>query len=39
MSQPASDARFAARVRLFNHGNLFEAHDVWEQVWKNAEGE
>ena len=39
MSQPASDARFAAGVRLFNHENFFEAHDVWEQVWKNAEGE
>jgi len=39
MSQPASDARFAAGVRLFNHGNFFEAHDVWEQVWKNVEGE
>jgi uncharacterized protein len=39
MSQPASDARFAAGVRLFNHENFFEAHDVWEQVWKNVEGE
>ena len=39
MSQPGSDARFAAGVRLINHENFFEAHDVWEQVWKNAEGE
>ena len=39
MSQPASDAHFAAGVRLFNHEDFFEAHDVWEQVWKNAEGE
>ena len=39
MSLPASDARFAAGVRLFNQENFFEAHDVWEQVWKNAEGE
>ena len=39
MSQPESDARFAAGVRLFNQGNFFEAHDVWEQVWKNTDGE
>ena len=39
MSQPASDARFAAGVRLFNQGHFFEAHDLWEQVWKNADGE
>ena len=39
MSQPANDARFAAGVQLFNQGSFFETHDVWEQVWKNAEGE
>ena len=39
MSQPESDALFAAGVRLFNQGNFFKAHDVWEQVWKNTDGE
>ena len=33
------DARFAEGVRLFNHGNFFEAHELWEHKWKKAEGE
>ncbi|MBV8362269.1 MAG: DUF309 domain-containing protein [Deltaproteobacteria bacterium] len=33
------DARFAEGVQLFNQGNFFEAHELWEHRWKKAEGE
>jgi predicted metal-dependent hydrolase len=33
------DAHFAEGVRLFNQGNFFEAHELWEHMWKKAEGE
>jgi uncharacterized protein len=35
----ATSARFAEGIRLFNQGNFFDAHDLWEQEWKIAEGE
>jgi len=31
--------RFAQGIRLFNQGNFFEAHEVWEEIWKETEGE
>jgi predicted metal-dependent hydrolase len=34
-----SNERLAAGIRLFNQGNFFEAHEVWEEIWKRAEGE
>src|SRR6516162_9631074 len=34
-----TDACFAVGVRLFNQGNFFEAHELWEHKWKKAEGE
>ena len=33
------DACFVRGVRLFNQGNFFEAHELWEDKWKKAEGE
>jgi uncharacterized protein len=33
------DACFAEGVRLFNQANFFEAHELWEDKWKKAEGE
>jgi uncharacterized protein len=38
MTQPEIDGRFAEGIRLFNRGEFFEAHEVWEQAWKAAEG-
>ncbi len=26
-------------VRLFNQGRFFEAHEVWEELWKPSTGE
>ncbi|MBV8772176.1 MAG: DUF309 domain-containing protein [Deltaproteobacteria bacterium] len=34
-----SNPCFAEGIRLFNQGHFFEAHEVWEQIWKEAEGE
>jgi uncharacterized protein len=31
--------RFTEGIRLFNRGKFFEAHEVWEEIWKQAEGE
>ncbi len=39
MTQPEIDERFVEGIRLFNQRKFFEAHEVWEQVWKKAEGE
>jgi len=25
-------------ILLFNHGAFFDAHEVWEDVWRDAEG-
>lgn len=38
MTQREIDRLFAEAIRLFNHGNFFEAHEVLEQAWKVAEG-
>jgi predicted metal-dependent hydrolase len=39
MTQLARDRGFAEGIRFFNQGNFFEAHELWEQEWKVAEGE
>jgi uncharacterized protein len=39
MTQLVGDSGFAEGIRLFNQGNFFEAHEVWEQEWKVSEGE
>ena len=39
MSQPASDAASRQESGYSIRENFFEAHDVWQRVWKNAEGE
>jgi predicted metal-dependent hydrolase len=31
--------RFMRGVRLFNRGRFFEAHEVWEELWKPSTGE
>jgi predicted metal-dependent hydrolase len=36
--QPEFQARLAEGIRLFNQRNFFEAHEIWEQEWKEAEG-
>ncbi len=33
------DVRFATGIRLFNAQSFFEAHDVWEELWKEASGD
>ena len=38
MSRLATSNGLAEGIRLFNQGNFFEAHEVWEQEWKIAEG-
>jgi uncharacterized protein len=34
-----NETRFAEGIRLFNQQNFFEAHEVWEEEWKTAEGD
>jgi len=34
-----SDVRFREGVRLFNQRTFFEAHEIWEEDWKAAEGD
>jgi hypothetical protein len=37
---PASyDARFLHGVSLFNAGEFFAAHEVWEDLWREASGQ
>jgi predicted metal-dependent hydrolase len=38
VTQPDIEERFGEGIRLFNQGNFFEAHEVWEQQWRKAEG-
>jgi uncharacterized protein len=37
MNEHENEGRFAEGIQLFNRGNFFEAHEVWEQEWKTAE--
>jgi uncharacterized protein len=39
MTRLATSKGLAEGIRLFNQGNFFAAHEVWEQEWKIAEGE
>src|SRR5262245_44134376 len=40
MSAPRAeyDPRYLAGVLLFNRGDYFEAHDVWEELWSDTPG-
>jgi hypothetical protein len=33
------DPRYLAGVVLFNRGDFFEAHEVWEDLWSEAAGD
>lgn len=37
--QAAYDPRYLAGVVLFNRGDFFEAHEVWESLWMEASPE
>src|SRR3954466_2749928 len=32
------DPRYLAGILLFNQGDFFEAHEVWEQLWMDTAG-
>jgi hypothetical protein len=34
--QPDYEPRYLAGVRLFNAGDYFEAHEVWEDLWQES---
>jgi hypothetical protein len=34
----AYDPRYLAGIVLFNEGDFFEAHEVWEDLWSEAHG-
>lgn len=34
-----SDQTFQRGVELFNSGRYFEAHEAWEELWTEAEGD
>jgi len=36
---PDYDARYLAGVEYFNDVEFFEAHDVWEEMWQEYQGE
>jgi predicted metal-dependent hydrolase len=38
MSPQDEQAHFIEGVRLFNAGQFFEAHEIWEDAWRDAEG-
>lgn len=35
---PEYDPRYLAGVLLFNRGDYFEAHEVWEELWGDTPG-
>ena len=35
---PDCDPRFLEGVRLFNAGEFFDAHEVWEDLWRDCAG-
>jgi predicted metal-dependent hydrolase len=37
-SLPAYDPRYLAGIVLFNRGDFFEAHEVWESLWMETHG-
>ncbi|MFO0966668.1 MAG: DUF309 domain-containing protein [Gemmataceae bacterium] len=36
---PAYDSRYLAGIVLFNEGEFFEAHEVWEGLWMETTGD
>ncbi len=36
---PEYDPRYLAGVVLFNAGDYFEAHEVWEDLWSESHGD
>ena len=32
----SADARYLAGIELFNRGEFFEAHEVWEDLWREC---
>jgi hypothetical protein len=38
-SDAAYDPRYLAGIVLFNRGDFFEAHEVWESLWMDTCGE
>lgn len=38
MDQAAYDPRYLAGIVLFNRGDFFEAHEVWEALWMETFG-
>jgi hypothetical protein len=39
MDDPASGDSLGEGVRLFNEGFFFEAHEIWEELWRREHGE
>lgn len=35
---PTYDPRYLAGIVLFNRGDFFEAHEVWEELWMDTAG-
>jgi uncharacterized protein len=38
MATSSYDPRYLAGIVLFNRGDFFEAHEVWEDLWTEAAG-
>lgn len=38
MDSAAEDPRFLEGIRCFNHRAFFEAHEVWEDLWRDEQG-
>ena len=38
MSDPPYDPRYLEGIEHFNTCDFFEAHEVWEDLWKDTEG-
>ena len=38
MGTAADDPRFVEGIECFNHRDFFEAHDVWEEIWREEQG-
>lgn len=39
MLDTETEAALAAGIKLFNAGKFFEAHEVWEDAWRDEVGE
>jgi predicted metal-dependent hydrolase len=38
MAEEAYDPRYLQGIELFNQCEFFEAHEVWEDLWKDIQG-